>query len=887
MSELKSDKLQWELAIKDSQAQKAISDLNSSNRELEKSNKAIRTEMAKLEAQNKTTSDAYKQLKSTLDSNNKTIKDNSDLIKSNEKELGISNMTLQQVRKRYNELKRELDNTSKALDPQKWEELNKQVNEAKDRMGELSGKQDTAKKVSLDWASAIKTNVIGVLVNWGQKLLGLIGDHLSLEKIINSTQKTGDEFAAVMAGVSNSMEYVRRAIANADFSNFIENLENAYDVAYKTAQVLDELFERENSFKIKDIKVQAQIENLQEQLRNVNLSDKERIAAANEIERLTKSQASIQKGMAFDEATAYKERLQNQTKLSDSQLTYIVENYNYNRDIITQAREYLSLTEKLNKMKKTEESQSSGSTAQTVGTGDEYLKVKNDLTLFKQLNKDNIAQIQQTASILQKYDQSTDEYVNNYVNAQVKFLNIDVESNRSLRKVITSRNTLIKEMSDEALKKSKEADKLSKEQKEKAYTTEIKAAEDASLAKQNIIKKEFIAGEIGQEQYNILIAAAEDDLLTKKIEVNQIYKKSTEELETQLLNNQLSRIDKAKEAVNKYAEKIKETLQKALDKNSASSLSEINQFLDDQNSEFEKSAQAASKYFENKKSELDKQQELYNQDKLNLKNALDAKLLTQEQFEDAMNRLEDDNWQKRIQINAKGATKIIEVISNVLGNASTAIAQIQEIAFSKLEAQKNKELELAGSNADERAAIEEKYEKKKLEVQKRYADIDMVIKISQALANGALAIMQAYATLPTPAAIAMTPVIAGLTAIQVAAIIAQRNAIQSQTYSGSSSSSTTSVRSVNSSDSSTASGTLSVASAPRQRSAEITYDINKLKADKQSDDIYANKQTLEGLKDVANEIKKMRETPIKTYVVLDEHNAAQEVRNKLKKEGSL
>lgn len=882
MSELKSDKLQWELSIKDSEAQKTISDLNSSNRELEKSNKAIRVEMAKLEAQGKTLSDEYKKLKSTLDLNNKTIKDNSELVRSNEKELGINNLTLQQLKKRYSELKRELDSTSKALDPEKWAKLNAQVNEAKTRMGELSGKQETAKKVSLDWASAIKTHVVGVLVGWGQKLLGLIGDHLSLERIINSTQKTGDEFAAVMAGVGNSMEYVRRAIANADFSNFTENIQEAYDVAYKTAQILDELFERENSFKIKDVKAQDAITTLQEQMRNVNLSDKERIAAATEIENITKNQAKIQKDIAADRALAYKENLQNQTKLSDEQLTYVVENYNYNRDIITQAREYINLYNEVEKLRKQGSSQSQGSTPQ-INSSKEYLKSVENLELFKKINNEKIGQIQQTASILNKYDQSTDEYVNKYVDAQVQFLNVDVAAAQSLRRVTTTRNTLIKSMTDDAIKRAKDAEKLSKEQREKAYDTEIKSAEEASVKKQNVLKKEYISGEIGQEQYNLLIAAAEEDLLYKKIEVNKIYKKSTEEIEAQILNNQLARIEKSKESVEKYAQQIKEMLNNQLNKNIESGVIEVNDVLSNQEREFEAAIEAAANYFESKKSNLDKQQEIYDAEKQNLKNALDINLLNQQQYEDAMNDLESRNWQARVQINAKGASMVVEVIQNALGSASEAIAKLQEIAYSNLEKQKNKELALAGNNADKKAEIEEKYEKKKLEIQKRYADIDMIIKISQALANGALAIMQAYATLPTPAAIAMTPVIAGLTAIQVAAIVAQRNAIKSQTYSGSANTST--VRTVNSDSASTSS--LTVAPVARQTSANTSYDLDRLKSDKQSESTKNAQDAVSGLRDLVKEIKNMKETPLKTYVVLDEHNAAQELRDKFKKEGSL
>jgi len=66
----------------------------------------------------------------------------------------------------------------------------------------------------------------------------------------------------------------------------------------------------------------------------------------------------------------------------------------------------------------------------------------------------------------------------------------------------------------------------------------------------------------------------------------------------------------------------------------------------------------------------------------------------------------------------------------------------------------------------------------------------MGIQIAQAIANGALAITQCFASMPTPAAIPMAVILAATTAAQVATIIAQRNAIMNSSASGSSASAT-------------------------------------------------------------------------------------------------
>lgn len=134
------------------------------------------------------------------------------------------------------------------------------------------------------------------------------------------------------------------------------------------------------------------------------------------------------------------------------------------------------------------------------------------------------------------------------------------------------------------------------------------------------------------------------------------------------------------------------------------------------------------------------------------------------------------------------AEDVVGTTSSFLNQAADLASSIQDLELSRLKVQKNKELALYGDTADKRAEIEQKYEKKKLDVQIKYADMDMAVKIAQALAAGALASIQAFAQLGPVAGAAMTGLIAATTAMQVATIVAQRNALKNQTLDSSSSS---------------------------------------------------------------------------------------------------
>ena len=152
----------------------------------------------------------------------------------------------------------------------------------------------------------------------------------------------------------------------------------------------------------------------------------------------------------------------------------------------------------------------------------------------------------------------------------------------------------------------------------------------------------------------------------------------------------------------------------------------------------------------------------------------EKKMLSEEEYEAAKLKL-------RIDYAGKAAQKTNEI----LGAAADLSAAIQSAETANLEAEYQARLTAAGDNAEQREQIEAEYEAKKLDLQKKYADVDMVINIAKAVAAGALAAVQAYAAAegnPVLGSI-FAGMIAATTAAEIATIIAQRNAIKSQTVS--------------------------------------------------------------------------------------------------------
>ena len=890
-----SDKMQWELLIKDSEAQREIAKLTQNNKDLEKSNKEVRLEMAKLEAQGKRNSTEWNGLRNVLEKNSTEISNNTKLIKANEAQLGTQNMTMQQLKKRHAELQKELNNTSKALDPTAWANTKAKMDETKDAMDDMTGKTKKSEGVLLSWSSAAKVGVMGALAGIGLKLVSVAADWFSLDKIINSTKQTGDKFDFMMAGMANALDYVRVSLATMDFSNFSKNLQEAYRVASEAAESLDEVFERTNSFKMNNIKVAAEIEDLWERQGNPNLSYEERRIASEKIVALTLQQAEIEKGIAKTVVDAARAMLINRTKLNDKQLQYFVDEYNKNREVIKQAEKLIKLEDEANRQRNIGGSQSAGGDARALSSTKEYNAAVQNLEYFKKSKGEYLSGIKEVADIARGYGRSNDKILSDYVEATVNMINIDVEANLSLRRVNKNINAMNKNIADEALKKQEEISKLTREQQEKGYEDEIKAAEDASGKKLIALKKLYKDGIISQSEYAARSGEIEDELILKKMGINSIYSRSITELENILLSKQLERLEKQKSEFKKLWEEIESKTKKTTADMGQRDDSNISKEIENIEAMYENAANAATKAMEGKESKLRALENAYNTDVAALKDSLDLKMISQEQYEKGVTELSKESWKERFKINSEGTKKVIELIQDALAGAAQISQELQRMELNQLEVKTQKELELYGTTAEKRAEIQRKSEAEKLKIQKKYADIDMGIKIAQSLANGALAIMQAWATLPTPAAIAMTVVIGAITAAQTAAIIAQRNAIKNSSVSGSSSSSGGSRTLIGSGSQSTSGSQYNapIINVPAARQPVAMTGVKNIQAlineqsSKTPKEFKAMDDIAPTLKELNKYLKDLKETPIHAYTVLDEHNAKQELRNRIKKVGSL
>ena len=289
---------------------------------------------------------------------------------------------------------------------------------------------------------------------------------------------------------------------------------------------------------------------------------------------------------------------------------------------------------------------------------------------------------------------------------------------------------------------------VSTKAKKEAYAADLKDLEDAQKAEEDVLQESRANREISEQDFEAGMTQIKMAYLQKRLELVKQHGLDTVEAERAIYDAQVA----ATEEAMRKLEGLKATAQEVKDK------------LDPE------SAQAR---------ELEEQMAM-------LDTLHEAQLLSEEEYQEALNQLREESEQKSLEESLKRQEAYIKKRQDLLNAASNFASALQNLETAQLEAEYQQRLTAAGDNAAEREKIEAEYEQKKLDMQKKYADVDMVMNIAKAIAAGALAAVEAFAAAggnPILGGV-FAAIIAATTAAEVATIIAQRNAIKNASVGG-------------------------------------------------------------------------------------------------------
>lgn len=522
--QLRDDQIKWILSLDAKGVQSELTGLSSKSIQLTNDNKKLSSELklvekdmdnlqkqiSKLAASGDTSSEKYQRLKKTfaetandavnlrqqIIANNKAIRENDDMANQIIRTMRVEDMTMEQLKKRARELEIQLNKTSEAADPKAYNQLDSELKEVQNRMGELkNGGDDTASMFSGTLVKGIVAVTAAIAIaKQGFKMF---------EDVMTSNRATGIEFNGMMDGLNNAMDYFKAALANMDFTNFIDGLEKAYKVGREVSMMLEDIYDRENSFKLVSAKETAEIEELKTDLRDVNLSNEERLRIGNEIIDRTKKLAEEEKKIHADRLDASKKLLVSQTNLTDAELEYMTANRLANEQDIGNIKKIKDLEGDLVHLRKNantwDEYSNDGKNNYYVNKLKETnAEIKTYETLIGKL-KNNYGltdpkQYEVASNAIDKYYLADKKMVDNYINSRLQMEQVDIKTTRSLRMTQRTIDALTKKQNDGALGGSTPEQRQRTALNEFNKDLEIKYQEDLAS-----IKKQYRDGDIKTE----------------------------------------------------------------------------------------------------------------------------------------------------------------------------------------------------------------------------------------------------------------------------------------------------------------------------------------------------------------------------------------------------
>lgn len=154
----------------------------------------------------------------------------------------------------------------------------------------------------------------------------------------------------------------------------------------------------------------------------------------------------------------------------------------------------------------------------------------------------------------------------------------------------------------------------------------------------------------------------------------------------------------------------------------------------------------------------------YNNELAQYKHLLDQQYISEQQFQ-----------QKKIQLQTKNAKKYFDYYS---GLSSSMVDAMQQYEIDAVDAKYDVLIREAENNGEDTAELEQQKENEKLEIQKKYADVNFAIKCSQIIADTAVSIMMAYSQLGPIAGSVAAALMTVTGAMQLASAKAERDKIK-------------------------------------------------------------------------------------------------------------
>lgn len=760
------------------QYQQNLADTEKHNEALRKSISKTVRKMEEMRAQGKQNTEEFKRLQASLDADVKALKESTKQSDKYAAALGVQAMSMTQLQQRAKLLRKEMNAVHKETNPQLWEKYHKELQVVEKRMAELKGGTDSFGKAF----SGLKGKIVPT---FDVVSLGLKGIHALVQggkklwgDLKTETQKWGDAIQVEVAAAEAVWHHFVRKLS-ADRNEIALTYREVAARAREAAKLKDEIFELTNSYKTEEAQAQQTMQELEATFRNTSLPIEERKTALEKMKDLELKLAQDRLLIAKQAEDAAYDDFRRMTALDREAAESFISNYLEAKKsgLTEEAKAYAQLIAQ-------EEYLNTAVTSGAFVSKKTYQNTYDDLERVRQKIADTSDEVKTFYAQLQQYNLGNDAVTGAYADAFTGRIQAKAAADPSAMDAKYAR--LNGQLSGKGSGRGASSGSTTD-----PYTRQIKAQEELYKEQLLQLKKSLADQEITQNVYDAKALALQQAHINAKIAINKAYHKSTVDLETQQADIRINQQKKIQAVLEKGNEEFLAEMERqsketdaAIDAYLESLVASVTESLDDPAllDPVKRLAELAEdELTADKKSRGARRQQAdtnYDTELATLTEKHELMLVSEEEFLARKKALHEEHAKEIAQIELEAWDNAFSVASDMLNQMARLSSSIQEAEFAQVEAWKKKELALAGDNADEQTRIEEEAEAKKLEIQKKYADVDMAINIAKTIADGAGAAIKALFDLGPIAGGIMAGIIAATTAAQVATIVAQRNAIQ-------------------------------------------------------------------------------------------------------------
>lgn len=213
-SRLTPDYIEWVMSLNANQALREIHKVNEANKELSRQQNAARQAMVKLESEGKKGTREWQNLSKSVKEYGEQIKANNEKQKLLESRLDTSQKTANQLKKQLKDLRNELNSTSKVIDPKRYKELSREIDETQRAYMRATGASRGFLGALMSF-SKMKTVIQGFFMGIGNQLVNVVlnGFREGVNVIIDF-EKANSKLAVVLgstkAGIAGLTDEARR-----------------------------------------------------------------------------------------------------------------------------------------------------------------------------------------------------------------------------------------------------------------------------------------------------------------------------------------------------------------------------------------------------------------------------------------------------------------------------------------------------------------------------------------------------------------------------------------------------------------------------------------------------------------------------------------------------